>query len=794
MEQIETQVSDLRYLTQAAVPLPPDHAAVAYSPHNHSVHSPLSATPGDNSAHQAGASRGAHGVGTPGSSSVSGSKRKSEDESNAAKQQRSKRNRYISIACNECKRRKIKCNGETPCQRCGNLNLACLYAPNCCSNNFKDSDEYKMMTNQMERLQEQVDTLYQSMNALRSDALRLAPIQDKVMPFPSSTVQASPASSLSSLQRPELTQAKQASFRGPTSMAFSLDVANTTIHNMGYKGIDDSEDLGTPMALPDESPFRMASREPPADPLWDISKEEMIRLCRLHEEEVGIMYPVMKMQSVIEHVRHLTAFMESARKQGLTPSLNDEKTLQLKIVMSCALVVEEHGYSEKACKLIDSMDAVLNRKLMVESVDYTSLPALALLAGYRFLANEEILAWRVIGQVARLCLEMGIHRTTGIMQIQNEEDRKNVLNSFWSAYVLDRRWAFNTGLPYAVPDEEIDPELPLPEEHPYLVAMITYSRLGAKVWRQVAHFGPVLARELRYEDMEQLDQEILQWYENVPEEVKLRNWDKEKQMTSTPSYNLQRLRIWTYLRFNQIRIWLYTPILHSATSIMSHFAQAKRAVDLAKDTIRYLSHLNNTTNLYRKLQVFYHQFLTSAISVLFLASVHAPVRFSSTCREEFYMALELVKNLSAKSWVSKRLWRTISSLKEVAPSIGLRNQPDEDAHSSAAMTMAGLATGRMSTSPAAIAPFGRSSVSATTPTMPPQQQTSNMDTGHSPNNGVRIQNEMSRIFEGYLGLNGSISAGDDGFGGTPGAGLPPTTDGMSNPYVDNVFFHFREMF
>jgi hypothetical protein len=82
--------------------------------------------------------------------------------------------------------------------------------------------------------------------------------------------------------------------------------------------------------------------------------------------------------------------------------------------------------------------------------------------------------------------------------------------------------------------------------------MITYSRLAAKVWRQVSHFGPILARELRQEEINRLDQEILQWYETVPEEVKVRNWDKEKQMTSTPSYNLQRLRIWTYLRLNQV--------------------------------------------------------------------------------------------------------------------------------------------------------------------------------------------------------------------------------------------------
>lgn len=27
---------------------------------------------------------------------------------------------------NECKRRKIKCNGQVPCQRCGHLNLECM--------------------------------------------------------------------------------------------------------------------------------------------------------------------------------------------------------------------------------------------------------------------------------------------------------------------------------------------------------------------------------------------------------------------------------------------------------------------------------------------------------------------------------------------------------------------------------------------------------------------------------------------------------------------------------------------
>jgi len=57
------------------------------------------------------------------------------------------------------------------------------------------------------------------------------------------------------------------------------------------------------------------------------------------------------------------------------------------------------------------------------------------------------------------------------------------------------------------------------------------------------------------------------------------------------------------------------------------------------------------------------------------------------------MALDLVKGFSNKSFVSKRLWKTIKGLKEVGPKLGL--SPDmngsEDPHSSAALAMADLA-------------------------------------------------------------------------------------------------------
>ncbi|PHH91285.1 hypothetical protein CDD83_1050 [Cordyceps sp. RAO-2017] len=160
MEQIETQASDLRYLVAQAPVALSDTASVSYD-------TPQQASPPPS---------GSGAVGE--NSAANANKRRSVDDGpgSGQKQTRSKRNRYISIACNECKRRKIKCNGETPCQRCGNLNLACLYAPNCCTSSFKDSDDFKNVVAQVSRLQDEVSRLNQTVKVLQADSSsRLAP-------------------------------------------------------------------------------------------------------------------------------------------------------------------------------------------------------------------------------------------------------------------------------------------------------------------------------------------------------------------------------------------------------------------------------------------------------------------------------------------------------------------------------------------------------------------------------------------------------------------------------------------
>jgi hypothetical protein len=289
---------------------------------------------------------------------------------------------------NECKRRKIKCNGNTPCQRCGNLNLECQYAPNCCANGFKDSEDFRQMNAQLASLQEQVDNLYANLNALRAggDVMGFPPASERSLSM-SQPPAAQPISPANRHRPPP----KHPPFRGPTSSAFSLDVAKNTLHNMGYQGLGVDEGVLTQDVTPVASPPRTSPRplltangDPPRDPIWALSKDETVRLCRMYEEEMGIMYPVINIERVILHGTHLYSYADAALGSGLAnPSapgkgINDEQSCILKMVLAISTVLEGAGQSEIGYRLFESVKEFADRILYDEVIEIKSLPFLVL--------------------------------------------------------------------------------------------------------------------------------------------------------------------------------------------------------------------------------------------------------------------------------------------------------------------------------------------------------------------------------------------------------------------------------
>lgn len=199
------------------------------------------------------------------------------------------------------------------------------------------------------------------------------------------------------------------------------------------------------------------------------------------------------------------------------------------------------------------------------------------------------------------------------------------------------------------------------------------------------------------------------------------------------------------------------------------------------------------------------------------------------------MALELVQDLSAKSWVSQRLWRTVKSLKAYAPRVGLQQDEDPRMREHAALTMAGMAASGHNHGGMSSASTHRSSVSSgghqptpspgltpgysgqqrplsrmesLTPhagrdsprpagvgqTLPQNQQGPQVD---DQTNGLRLRTEMSRMYESFTNGGGHGSqfhnGADDFFGGHmvdyAAAGANHGQDGNVQ-----IFPHLKEMF
>lgn len=220
--------------------------------------------------------------------------------------------------------------------------------------------------------------------------------------------------------------------------------------------------------------------------------------------------------------------------------------------------------------------------------------------------------------------------------------------------------------------------------------MIGYCDIATKVWQSIASRKADPAHPALSKDTANyLEYQLLQWYQNLPKILKYTHPNSQSYLqyqaehpNDPDSINaaggraLHRLRALLYLRLNQMKILIYRPVLYALTPTMAadSGAVAESVVDTAKDSIQVLNKIAETSDLYQTQQVCFNHFLMSALAVLFLAVSHAPAHFAVSCRDEFYAALNVVRRLSPSSAVSKRLWRTIRSLKEIGPRLGVYAQ------------------------------------------------------------------------------------------------------------------------
>ncbi|KAJ5924093.1 hypothetical protein N7466_008280 [Penicillium verhagenii] len=249
---------------------------------------------------------------------------------------------------------------------------------------------------------------------------------------------------------------------------------------------------------------------------------------------------------------------------------------------------------------------------------------------------------------------------------------------FWCIYVLDRKWCFGTGLPFAIQESDMDTNLPEPgHSTPYLACMISYSRLSTKVWGLVVGWRN-RSREATVEKCAFLDAQVQQWVHSIPRELR---FDPTWRSSAGPEHTdrAMMLQVLLALQANQLRILVYRQNLLSSERIAEDLAGASTAVETAKSTVHMLDYFSGVSNVYFQWPEPFNYFLISALAALFLAVLHAPARFSQTCRPEFYTAIDMVRRSATRARTSRRLRKIIRSLKRIQLNIHWQKTPGRQA-------------------------------------------------------------------------------------------------------------------
>lgn len=237
------------------------------------------------------------------------------------------------------------------------------------------------MVAHIQSLQEQINNLWSHIDALQRNGPGFPPPPNSApdaYPIHPALAQTDPPGSYRNAMSPSQSRGSQPPFQGPTSSAFSFDVARSSLQTMGITGSELQDEGGynngetTPRGSPRQlraplAPMMIHSNK---DPLWKIGKEEAIRLCRVYEEEMGIMYPMLDMDKTITQANMLFSFTESAAKSGLmNPYMPGPDKLAnndvdiLKMVLATALVVQGEGQSDLGREMYESCREAFESRL-----------------------------------------------------------------------------------------------------------------------------------------------------------------------------------------------------------------------------------------------------------------------------------------------------------------------------------------------------------------------------------------------------------------------------------------------
>ncbi|KAH7231595.1 uncharacterized protein BKA55DRAFT_667378 [Fusarium redolens] len=503
---------------------------------------------------------------------------------------RRKRNEYTLIACTVCKSRKVKCDGQWPCQRCTKRGEECCYPRRGNVPSINPMVTEISLHSGCSLAAEDVIAPCAS-----ADSMSLA-LNEPSRHSHSGSLNSSPPSSGVPVSDGKSPAARRSSFVDTFNLAKSCLEANGIVRPAEK---DDVQGPNRAQSLVLEKPLAFMFE----DCAESILELEYDRARRLFSTFVDTIYPI----------------------YPCSPPISVTKVDILKALLGLTLLVEDDTTSPLARHLQRHVDWTVEKLVTGTGPDMDDIVMATLMSLYFFHKSEHMKAWQLIGLASRACYELGLHQASDETQSCAQAPSSLFLKElFWSIYILDRTISFATDLPYTTKDEDIDERcFDLGTSAPFLMVIIEYTRLTSEIIGLSKPSAKSAVENRQHK--EYLD------YKNSLQDGEL----------------MDDLETFTAVGANHARMMLRKPLLHSYLGDREKQQAAAFSIERARDTVFLCSRVISKAVPSKCLRTFYEYFLVSSLATILLIVSQDPKTYGPESREAFQ---EAIKILEVSKW------------------------------------------------------------------------------------------------------------------------------------------------
>ncbi|KAL9019608.1 MAG: hypothetical protein Q9185_003150 [Variospora sp. 1 TL-2023] len=621
--------------------------------------------------------------------------------------------RRVTRACDECRRKKIKCDGKQPCTHCTVYSYDCTYDQP--SNRRRNPGPHYVEALER-RLRRAEQLLREVMPGVNLDD----PEHDSILPprtFPAVKLEGQPPSTGMSAQLRQ-----QPSFSQPAAKAEEDSLLESMVHEAGSLNLDDQghwdfyghssgmiflkrmrEQFGNLLGKSDatsifmkssiitgrlnspKSPGR-SSMSPGFTSVHDLpAKKCAKKLCSYALDDAAALLRFVHQPSfyaMFDRIydtspEHFTSvdqrflpFLYAVLALGCLFAKAEESVLQSFGYESAT----DQGYCESHGRFRDHQLLTrgrlkwfqISRELMDVSDcrDLMSLRIKALLFMIMFLQASAKLStcFSHIGIALRSAIRMGLHRSVPNQFSPIEQETRK--RTFWVIRNMDIYVGALLGLPMMLSNEDIDQELPLEADDAYITETAVLPMPAGMVSVMVAFNAQVRNSEsafvVSHAKIREVERDLQRWMEDLPMALK---------PGGDAPPNLIRIQQLLRMSYGHVQMLLYRPFLHYAsqstqarTTDKRSYACAAACVSVSRNIIHITSEMKRRDFLIGAYWFSMYTTFFAVLSLLFYVIENPHNTASQGILKDAHEGRDTLASLAPRSMAADRSSQTLEGL------------------------------------------------------------------------------------------------------------------------------------